>query len=419
MLENVKKHDNIITYERKLKIMSNTKKQGQGANNQATPNSWKQKAENFVKDKILEIIVGVMVAAIGWTIHDLPDSVNNLENRVTSMESKMEIIEGNYETLNSQIWSINRANSNEKESFESEPEILVASMYFSAGMISAQTSEKDDSDNVFVDMKSIQNEESIGVNIHTNEDATKKSMENLPFIMQYVENGEDVFFYGKYNEYGQWDGECIINRYRNAKLTSIMEATYNNGELKKYENIFKGTNFQNQEIWYVSNRVVEGDKSVGETITYFFYGDYEQRFDNETIKKEDMLSVDDFIDTIPSTMEGYYNGYVASGRYNDESGNAYLIKYKPDGTVRFLYKGNIVNGYPHDNTGNAWSVSLGYANDGYYYYKGIFTNGNHGKAPRNWKPMTQEEISEKVNPDDFKCPLTGLIEDNPSLLSKF
>lgn len=380
--------------------------------------SWKQKVQDLVKNKLLEIIVGIIVAVIGWAIHDLPNEVDELDKTVSNVNTRLEILEGNYAILNSQIWSMNKlASDNQGSSTDMDAEsnsaldtdVLLASTELTAGMLEHPPKEKDD--NFFVNMNIYQNDTIIGFNLQTNENVTKESMENDPFIMQYEEKGEEVFFYGQFNEHSQWNGNCIINRYKNSKLKSVMEAFYNNGELESYQEIFIGTNLQNQKIWYVSNRVVENGRMSGETVTYFFYGDYEKRFNNETIRKEDILTINDFIVTIPSTVEGYYNGYTSDGKYNDESGNAYLIKYTPNGTVRYLYKGKIKNGYPNDDTGNAWSISLGYANDGYYYYKGIFKNGEHGKAPKNWEPMTQEDIKDKVNPNDFAYPLTGLVND--------
>ncbi len=394
--------------------MANGSNQGQGLNGQS---SLYQRAVNFVRTKIIEIIGVAILAGIGWAVHDLPDSVSELDKKVSVIESEMETLKGNYTTLNSQIWSINKADSDNREKsgpeyVVQEPEILIASENFSYAMISAQASIGSSNNKIFADLQKFQNEDEIGISIISGESKTKKSLEESLIIMQYKEGDEDVFFCGKYNESGQWDGKCIINRYRESKLTYVLEAMYDNGELKSYQNIFKRKNLQGQDTWYVSNRVVEDEGNRGETITYFFYGDYEKNFDDKTMKKEDILSVEDFVNTIPSNIEGYYNGYTSDGKYNDESGEAYLIKYKPDGTVRFLYKGNIKNGYPHDETGNAWFISWGNADDGYYYYKGIFKNGKHGKSPKGWKPMTQDEIKEKVNPNDFKYPLTGLIDSD-------
>ncbi len=412
--------EKLFTNERELRKMANTQNtpnQGQGTNIQNVTRNRVEEVKDYIKDKALELIIGVIAGGIAWTVHDLPDRMDEVEKNVSIMQTKMESIDENYSILNSQIWSINKSASDNKEIINSEPEtelkieptVLLASNDFSISMIqSAQTTEN--KENPFFSMDEFQANSVIGTNIQNNESITKEAQQNEPFIMQYKENGEDVFFYGKYNESGQWDGECIINRYKDLRLTSIMEGNYENGKLKSYKHIFKGANLQKQDVWYVSSRVVEGGESSGETVTYFCYGDYEKKFENESVKKEDILSIDGFINTIPSTIEGYYNGYISNGRYNDESGGAYLIKYKPNGDVRFLYKGKIKDGYPHDSTGNAWSVAWGYANDGYYYYKGTFTNGQHGKPSKKWKPMTQEEISKIVNPDDFEYPLTGLID---------
>lgn len=408
-----------IERKRRIAVMDDLQGQEQEGTERSTPNRREKNLGNLVKDKFVEIIIAIILAVIGWIIHDLPSSVNSIDKRLTKVETQTEIVVGNYETLSSRVWAENKIESNEKSLAESDVEpgldmkILVASSNFSAGMISTKVPTNDINSAFLADIKDIPEEEKIGTNLKNKEDVTKKSIENQTFIMQYEENGFEVFFYGKYNEDGNWDGNCIINRYKSGNLSSIMEATYINGDLQTYKHIFKGMNLKNQEIWYVSDRKIEDDRSIsGETTTYFFYGDYKKRFENDNFTEEDMLSVEEFVNTIPSTQEGYYNGYVCDGRYNDESGNAYLIKYKPDGTVRFLYKGNIKNGVPNDNTKNAWSISWGYANDGYYYYEGVFKDGEHGNTPKNWKPMTQEEIEEKLKNYSFNCSLTGLIDES-------
>lgn len=73
-----------------------------------------------------------------------------------------------------------------------------------------------------------------------------------------------------------------------------------------------------------------------------------------TLQVEDLLTVDVFCSTIPSTIEGYYNGYTSNALYNDDNG-AYMVKYFNDETVRMLYMGKVKDGNLNDNTGDASS----------------------------------------------------------------
>jgi hypothetical protein len=57
-------------------------------------------------------------------------------------------------------------------------------------------------------------------------------------------------------------------------------------------------------------------------------------------------------------MLQYYYGFSKSEKYNDSTGNAYLIKYDTDGTVLSLYKGQFLEGQPSDKTGQAFSIII-------------------------------------------------------------
>lgn len=396
---NSEKYDNIITYEDKIKDMGKGKNNKKGAN--------RRKAIEFVKKNLVGILFVVLQSIVMWFIHDLPQSVTNLEINTARMEAKLETLEANYLILNANVWSTRVENENAGE-IEEETMVVIASTDITAGMF-----KQDKKSGILSDLEELEDETVIGRNRESGNDETKSSVENKAFITQYTENEEDVFFYGQYDENGQWDGRCIINRYNGSKLTFIMDAVYNNGILEKYSQVFRGTNTRGQEIWYVSKREVDGNENSGETTTYFYFGDYEKNFDIQTISKEDMMSMDKFMLTIPSTIEGYYNGYTSDGRYNDDSEDAYLIKYDTNGNVRYLYKGILEDGYGNDNRNNAdsWALIWGDANDGYHYHKGKFKDGTPVETKKAWKyPVDQEFIDSIINPEDYNCPLTGLIE---------
>lgn len=418
MLEKVEKYNNILEYTRGKEDMSKKHNKNKGKNTKPqTPvvvetkskSKWflviRKKATRFLSSNLVAIVLSAIVIPAGG---NFLNKFEKMETDVEVMKANIENLQYNYQILNGNVWSINDFLLGETGNLEESEKTLLASEGFSEGMENAKSTNK--GTEPVVDMLSFKKETVIGINAENNKEETRKSVENKPFITSYEEDGEEVFFYGKYNEDGQWDGNCIINRYKDSKLTFVMEAEYDKGELKSYKQIFRGKNSDQREIWYVADRETEGDRNKGETATYFFYGDYEKDFDMKTAKAEKILTVDKFLETIPSTMEGYYSGYTSDGKYNDDSGKAYLVKYDGSGRVRFFYTGKIKNGYPEDDTGNAWSISLGYDGSGYYYYKGKFKNGNREKTPKNWKPMTQEEINEKINPDDYECPLKGLFE---------
>lgn len=407
----VKKSEKILTYKkRKLEVMSGQEQKQDNDENTIDINKIKKTVLDFINHNA---VASILVVLILYIFHDLPSDVASLKTNMAVNNSQIEVLMGNYTILNSQVWSknieesnVNKANGNIED--ENLPiDVILASNTFSQEIAKVSSSGENSGW-----INYIKKDESIGTKVDSQDEVPKSSMENRPFILKYEENGEDVIFYGQYNEYGHWNGDCIINRYKNSKLTFIMEANYDDGELKTYSQVFRGKNFKDQEIWYVSDRYVKGKENSGVTRTYFFYGDYEKKLDVATITENDIIDVDRFCETIPSTIEGYYNGYTSDGKYNDNSGKAYFVKYKPNGNVRYLYVGKIKNGEEDDDTGNAWSIAWGDADDGYHYYKGKFSNGERSETPdKDWtKPMSQEKIDSIVDPDKFNCSLQGLVE---------
>lgn len=247
---------------------------------------------------------------------------------------------------------------------------------------------------------------SIAIGYDDDKEYTAEQLQNTPIVTYYIEGGNEVCFYGQYNENNNWHGECILNVYKNNELKTVFKGIYNNGVLCNYERISCDEN----EQWTYAARTNCGDYTEGETWTYKKDKAFEQEVTIENFDENQIVTIESLLPNVNKELIQYYQGKTSSGYYNDDTGQAYLVTYKDDGNVDYLYVGKIKNGYPHDDTGNAWFVGWGNGNNGYYYYKGIFTDGEHGKAPKNWKPMTQEEISEKVNQDEFNCPLTGLID---------
>lgn len=255
-------------------------------------------------------------------------------------------------------------------------------------------------------------EKLVAKDMDTQEEYTFSDLDDKTIIMNYTEDGEDVFFKGQLDDNGFWDGNCIINRYKDDKLTMIMDAVYNSGKLDSYKQVFSYTTNYGNDVWVVSKRKVEEkDVRSGETWMYFKDEEYIKNFSNDSLSDSNIINAENFMKSISLQIEGYYNGYTSEGKFNDSSEDAYLVKYNEDGSVRYLYVGQIKNGVGNDNTGNAWALSWGYANDGYYYYKGIFYDGKHD-IPHNWEPISQEQIDTLVNPDDFNCSLKGLVAED-------
>lgn len=374
----------------------------------------------FLGNNLVSLILSGIVIPVGINFLQEFDDV---KDNIVTLSSNVENVQGNYESTNTKIWELAATVYSAKKDVAKDDivEEKVVNLIPNDLFIQCASSSFSSDKKVFeLEEKEIwdNKEEIIGtaaVAMSQNDDLEMKQLavkdlEDQFVIFSYKEDEEDVLFYGKYNNENRWDDNCIINRYKNGKLTFIMDAMYINGKLDSYKQVFVGKNGDEKKVWYVSERKTEGNSNSGETWRYFKYGDYEKSIDGDNITRNDIMSVDDFRSTIPSTQEAYYNGYTSDGKFNDTTGNSYLVKYNESGRVIYLYKGKMRDGWPEDDTGQAWSLIWVDEVDKYYYYEGGFAGGKRTKTPKNWQPATLDEIKSYVDPNDFNCSLQGLFD---------
>lgn len=233
-----------------------------------------------------------------------------------------------------------------------------------------------------------------------------EQLANQALLLPYTEEGKEVYFYGQLDEDGKWDGHCIVNVYDGDVLSLITDAQYDSGELISCKQAFPDSSTGGQDVWAISERKIEDGYSSGETWRYFRTGDYRKDFTLDDVQVSDIMSADMFREKVCFIQEGYYCGNISNGKYNDDTGNAYLCKYFADGTIRTLYVGEFKNGQFDDHTGNAWMVGKQYKGAEYSYYNGPFENGNALKDPEFWnEPLTIEQIEELVDETQFNCEL--------------
>lgn len=252
------------------------------------------------------------------------------------------------------------------------------------------------------------NNEIIAENAYTDIVYTVEELENITIILHYTENGEDVFLKGQFDENGYWDGNCVINRYQDGNLTMIMDAIYNSGILFSYEQVFTYKKLSGYNVWAIAAREIDGDVKSGYTWTYYKYDNYVQDFSTEVAQSSDIINVEEFKSKVELFLEGYYSGYTSNGYYNDDTGNAYLIKYFEPGVIenainpviRTFYQGNFVDGQPDDDSYNSWHIARE-SNTSYMYYRGGFSNGNANSRNEQLEDfknnLTHEQIDEYLN----------------------
>lgn len=221
-------------------------------------------------------------------------------------------------------------------------------------------------------------------------------------LLTYEDEGKDVFFLGQYNENYHWDGYCVTNTYNSdGTLYGICESNFDDGKRIDYKTVLSVDAENNK--WDYYSRVCDGKSNIGISIEYIFEYNTEKNFTDTNVRRTDMLFVDEFMEKHDAILINYYHGRTSDKLYNDDTGEAYLITFHEDGTVRTLYVGNFVNGYPHDKTNKAWNIA--YAEEvGYYVHNtGTFSNGYADK--HSSEEFTYEEIEELISKYDFDCEL--------------
>ncbi len=224
---------------------------------------------------------------------------------------------------------------------------------------------------------------------------TAAEVAEQPLLLPYTENGNEVYFYGQLDSAGNWDGRCIVNIYDGNVLQLITDAMYDGGTLLSCKQAFPDTVTSGEDVWVISERKVEDGFSTGETYRYFRSDDYTKSFSLDNVEPDDILNVDEFSAQITSTLEGYYCGEISDGQYNDDSGDAYFVKFFEDGTVRTLYVGNFKDGQFNDQTGTAWMIGKLEIGASYSFYQGPFKNSVSSRDSCYWEePISTDRIQE-------------------------
>jgi hypothetical protein len=251
----------------------------------------------------------------------------------------------------------------------------------------------------------------IAISPTTNEKFTAAELTGEKLLFSYTQDGQEIFFYGQYSENNKWDGNCIINVYDNDELQLITEATYNDGVLLNYKQVYTYTTTANEEVWCVSKRECTDEGNTGDSWNYYKEEDIIKDFTLSEVEPTDILNVGQISEKIETSVEGFYHGITSNGQYNDTTGESYLIKFsKKDGTVRTLYVGNFIDGDFSDNTGKAWYITRNDndLNGTYMYYIGKFKDGKpieKTTADNFMSDLSDEDITAKTESIFFKCEL--------------
>ncbi len=389
-----------------------------------------RKKNKHITKYLVEIIIGSIIIPfcgfMGKLMWDFNTNLSSLQATVSSMQKDISDIQESVKPIPAMQTDI--ALLKEKDnSFASDLNGFKntksdSSVFIPATTLKKQISNATTNNNDFVFLQSLQLDDNsnIAKNPHTGRKYKPKDLRDKKILLPYTENGQDIYFYGQFNKYNHWDGNCIINIYKNNKLNMIMEGRYTDGKLISYKQVFYYKNSSNKLVWSISNREISDKDEVnnGETYTYFKKKNKKSNFNQKTVEPSDILSIEDFEVWLNTPLEGYYYGNTSEGKYNDNTGHAYLVKYFKDGTVRTIYCGKFKNGLFEDHTKEedkkAWYISRDNEYKTYVYYKGEFSNNNPCETENNKREnITNKEIHEIIDNMNFNCDIT-LRGDNNS-----
>lgn len=215
-------------------------------------------------------------------------------------------------------------------------------------------------------------------------------------FLTYTDEGKEIYFLGQYNEDYKWNGRCVTNAYyEDGTLYGMCESNFDNGKRLDYKSFVRDEG----NTWIYSDKVCVDKKNSGINVRYSLNYDKVKDFTHSNARVSDFLYADDFVTRMHPVMTTYYSGDTVDGKYNDNSGKAYEIKYDEDGAVTLLYVGQFKNGTFNDSTGNAWEIV--YAEQ-YGYYIHNTGNFRDGHADNPSKTIVNiNEIEQIISDYDF------------------
>lgn len=418
-MEALKEKGNIISYERNKRKMSTAESNQDSPNNNQQDNQTSSQNES-ARDglvrvnsfmKTASVFLGIFAFFSGGIIYAVANIVGHGKD--------IDYLKGDISDLKEDVNEINRSIEKLEELTDEDHEIFLE--------LASASKDEEAYNIIFKDIYQVKtetvanekylappswdNNSIVASDVNGDITYTAEDLYDTLIRTSYMEGDNEIYFYGRFNENNHWNGKCILNVYNNDKLVSIFEGIYNDGELFSYKRVEEGED----STWRVNDRKRQGDYNSGESWIYEKTEDFSKGFTTENVKDKQILTVDRFLNSIDKKLLGYYKGNTSNNLYNDDSGNAYSVRYDDSGNVRYLYKGKMKDGYGNDDgkdtKNKSWAFIWGEANDGFHYHEGKFTNGSPKNTTKDWNyPVDQDFINSIVNPDYFNCSLKGLID---------
>lgn len=382
--------------------MSSNSKNRKKANEEPEEKKDKLISRDFIRSIILNIltIIPTMILSVGGTMWVMHGTVSKLEQQVSDLADNVGKTQESVDKVRDDITSVKETNSSliaKVEALEGDfSEVFTISIKQNDLPIVESSYE--------LENPNWDAEDIIASDLNSGEEYSAEFLAGKKLLVPYINNGQEVVFFGQFNENYHWDKDCIINVYANDELILIMDAEYDDGKLVTYQQVLAETLQTGQDVWVVTEREHRADLNYGETWNYDRIEDYAKQFGLAQVQMQDVVSAEDFIAEIDTLVDSYYRGNTSNGIYNDNTGEAYLVRYNEDGTVKVLYKGCFSDGKFDDSTGKAWELVFDSSNgiNQYFYYKGIFRKGNRADS-KKIDYVTREQIDQITEGMEFSC----------------
>lgn len=373
---------------------------------------------NMLKKSIIPGVIILIIGAFGKFWFDTAKSVAVLETKLEAINSSIEYnrddSQENYQTLNNSIGEINNRINDRINDISERVATLegrinpVKNLEADPGF--AQNFVIDPSSLVFLNENIVVLNRPVAYSIEEGREILADELIDQRTIYTYKDGNNQVVFCGQYDDEGRWNGNCIINIYdKENRLIRIFDGDYLQGKLINYRQALSDYS-KDGDIWLVSDRIVGQSSNHGATWKYKRDGYIALDCDISELSEEKIYDVDRFVQSLDILIIEYYEGDTSNLLYNDNSGEAYLVKYFTDSQdkhkkyVKTLYVGCFSDGQFNDHTGNAWYIVKD-TNTEYMYYKGNFTDGNPD-VHKVEMPLSIDRINEIVQQSgiEFDCP---------------
>lgn len=368
-------------------------------------NNWFKENFNKIIIAVSSAIISTIIISILSFVYSLPNNVREMNTTIRNFSESLTKYETRLRNVENKLSALTREpliSEREQKPVEQQYKVYPLTIAGSRSMPIVMSVE-----NVNTNVGLSCNDETIiAEDRETGEEKKAKNLIGKNILLPYKENGQEIFFLGQYNKKYHWEGNCTINVYKNNKLILITEAVYEDGNLVSYKQVLEDK-IKSGNVWIVSNRVRKGKVNEGTSSSFYKRKDVNKKFTMKNVIASSIVTVKKFKKNLKTKQEGFYYGNTKNGKFNDQTGKAYMVKYNKKGKIRLFYCGRFKNGQPEDHTGKAWDIVLG--KDGKYVYrKAEYANGkiNYKTIKDKDMKVTKKEIKKLLNGIDIKCKLS-------------